>query len=429
MKGLFIFRRDLRTEDNTALHELLKTCDKVFCLFVLDNRQINPKQNPYMAYNSFLFMLQGLRELKDKIKLTIEAGMPHKIIEQIYKNNKFDIVAFNRDYTPFSIQRDKEIAQTCKNLAVKLETYDDYCLNSPDSIKPYKVFTPYFNYAKKKRVREIENYAVSKIDSLRVKSINVDSLIKQVTQKLSDQQKRLIQHGGRKLAVQTLKKFVSERCSKYTKNRDQLSFETSRLSPYIKFGNVSIREVYWACNSPTFRKELYWRDFYMQIGYHFPQVFGKNFKGHIKWSSGDRAQRLFKAWCEGETGYDIVDACMNQLNQSGYMHNRGRMIVASFLTKILHVDWRLGERYFATRLTDYDVFSNNGGWQWSAGTGADAQPYFRIFNPFTQAEKFDADESYRDRWLGSDWKTRYAKMKKIVDYQEERVKALELYKN
>jgi deoxyribodipyrimidine photo-lyase len=166
-----------------------------------------------------------------------------------------------------------------------------------------------------------------------------------------------------------------------------------------------------------FRKQLYWRDFYMQIGYHFPKVYGNNFKNNIKWINNEKH---FDKWCKGKTGYDIVDACMNQLNKSGFMHNRGRMIVASFLTKILHIDWRWGERYFATRLTDYDPANNNGGWQWSAGTGVDAQPYFRIFNPYTQAEKFDPDGAYRKKWLSR------GHIDEIVDYSKEREKALTL---
>ena len=193
--------------------------------------------------------------------------------------------------------------------------------------------------------------------------------------------------------------------------------ENSRLSPHLKFGTVSAREVYHACKNTEFRKQLYWRDFYMQIGYHFPKVYGHNFRHTVKWSNNSTH---FKKWCAGETGFDIVDACMAQLNKSGYMHNRGRMIVASFLTKILHIDWRLGEQYFASRLTDYDPANNNGGWQWSAGTGCDAQPYYRIFNPYTQAAKFDPDGKYVKKWLSR------PPTKEIVDYDKERVYALKL---
>jgi deoxyribodipyrimidine photo-lyase len=163
----------------------------------------------------------------------------------------------------------------------------------------------------------------------------------------------------------------------------------------------------------------------MQIAYHFPNVFGNNFKHVIKWENN---VSYFKKWCNGETGYPIVDACMKHMNETGFMPNRGRMIVASFLTKILHIDWRWGEQYFATRLTDYDPANNNGGWQWSAGTGVDAQPYFRIFNPFTQADKYDSDFIYRDRWLSNNWRDDAVSKKYIVDYDVERVRALKLIK-
>jgi deoxyribodipyrimidine photo-lyase len=416
MKGLFVFRRDLRVEDNTGLIELLSKCDTVYCIFILDDRQIG-KKNTYLSYNSLLFMLQTLVELKKTIPLSILHGDPAKVIENVVKANKIDVVSYNRDYTPFSVKRDKSIESIST-----VESYHDLCLNSPEDIKPYKVYTPYYTVASKKKVRLPKNIKLDKIAMLKnVKNIDMKKLISSVEKKTSDG----IQIGGRTEGLKTMKEFVNNRMSVYVKSRDDLTKETSRLSPYIKFGVLSIREVYHACSNAIFRKELYWRDFYMQIGYHFPQVFGNNFRGKVKWAT---SKKLFDAWCNGETGYDIVDACMNQLNKSGYMHNRGRMIVASFLTKILHIDWRLGERYFATKLTDYDPCSNNGGWQWSAGTGSDAQPYFRIFNPFTQAKKFDKNGEYRTKWLGDGWQKKYENMEKIADYEVERKRALKLYK-
>jgi deoxyribodipyrimidine photolyase len=273
-----------------------------------------------------------------------------------------------------------------------------------------------------------------------------------------------IQRGGRNNGIRIIQSFKFDTYN----NRDMLCYESSRVSPHLKFGTLSCREVYHECSVKNgvsgvkgtkgasgtkgaqipsgtakgssgsakgpkeasgvakgpkrpsinlFRKQLYWRDFYMQIGYHFPHVFKGNFKNDkIKWSNN---KKYFDAWCSGETGFDIVDACMHQLNTTGYMHNRGRMIVSNFLTKLLGVDWRWGEKYFATKLTDYDPCNNNGGWQWSAGTGADAQPYYRIFNPTLQQKKFDPDDEYIAKWLKSN-----RNIKPIINYEIARTKYL-----
>lgn len=406
MKGLFIFRRDLRVQDNLGLYELLKKCDEVNCVFILDPNQIDPKKNKFFSAPAMLFMIDALIELQTKIPLTILHGDPYQIVKSL----KYNIVSFNRDYSKYSIIRDLKLMSL-----PNVQVYDDLCLNSPMSIKPYKVFTPYYNVASKNQVLKPTKVNTNKIKAAG-KSIDLKKLRTKVVKMILDLEMdiNLIQRGGRQEAIKCIKKF---NCSAYSKNRDLLTFETSRLSPHLKFGTVSVREAYHACQDKTFRKQLYWRDFYMQIGYHFPQVYGSNFKNKIKWSNN---VSHFKKWCRGETGFDIVDACMSQLNKSGYMHNRGRMIVASFLTKILHIDWRWGERYFASRLTDYDPANNNGGWQWSAGTGVDAQPYFRIFNPYTQAENFDPDGVFRTKWL-----TRKS-VDEMVDYSVERAKALKL---
>ena len=227
----------------------------------------------------------------------------------------------------------------------------------------------------------------------------------------------LVQQGGRDAGLACLRSF-QKRITSYKTTRNLLTSETSRLSPHLKFGTLSIREVYYECDVAYFRRELYWRDFFMQVSYHFPEVFKHNYRYKIRWSNN---KEHLLAWQRGETGYNIVDAAMVQLNTTGFMHNRARMIVASFLTKILHIDWRLGEHYFATRLTDYDPSSNNGNWGWVAGVGVDAQPYYRIFNPYIQQKKFDPKGEYVKRWLGD-----RKPIESIVDYEKERKRALTL---
>jgi len=332
----------------------------------------------------------------------------------LIKKYKIDLVGFNADYTPYSIERDKKIQQIAE-----CRVYHDLCINDPTSIKPYKVFTPYYNIASKKKVPHPIKNSLQKVIKLPEKSVNLFSLKKQAESIISKNgaDLELIQSGGRTQALKCLKSFSS----RDYKNRDLLTFETSRIGPHLKFGTVSVREVYLAYTKEIFRRQLYWRDFYLQISYHFPHVFKYNFRNEIAWKN---SKTLFKKWTTGETGVDIVDACMNQLNKSGFMHNRGRMIVASYLTKILHIDWRWGERYFASRLTDYDPSNNNGGWQWSAGTGSDAQPYFRIFNPYTQQKKFDPTGEYVDKWLGRP----ASSLEPIADYEKERKVALQLIK-
>jgi deoxyribodipyrimidine photo-lyase len=410
--GLFIFRRDLRYIDNIGLNELCKTCTVVNCVFILDPIQISSKNNKFFSAPAMLFMLDSLIELQKQIPLKILYGDPYELISKMSPN--YDVISFNRDYSKYAVERDSKL-ETVENVVV----YDtDLCLNTPLDIKPYKVFTPYYEFASKNRVPAVAPHACeSKLAKFAGKSINLHKMRESIVKILlkMDVDINLLNPGGRAAGLVKLATF---KCAKYADNRDLLTFETSRLGPHLKFGTLSVREVYHKCKSVEFRKQLYWRDFYLQIGYHFKHVYGMNFRNKIKWINN---VKLFKKWCDGETGYDVVDACMKQMNKSGFMHNRGRMIVASFLTKLLHIDWRWGEKYFASRLTDYDPANNNGGWQWSAGTGVDAQPYFRIFNPYTQAIKFDPDGEYRKKWLLD-----RAPIKEIIDYELERKKAMRL---
>lgn len=420
MKGLFIFRRDLRVIDNTGLYNLLHKCESVSCIFILDPEQIDPANNKYFSMNAVLFMIDCLEDLSKKIELSVlQNGNVVDTVEKLLIKHKFDIVGFNEDYTPYSRKRDAAIFAMVRKHGKEIVSYPDVCINKPDSIKPYKVFTPYYEVAKGIKVAKPTKMKLDKITKLNdEKPANLVKLRKKITKLCVDSgvDVDLIQRGGRAAAISCIKKFDS---SNYKKARDLLLGETSRIGPHLKFGTISPREVYYAHSNGVFRKQLYWRDFYMQVAWYFPNVFGNNFKNVVKWEYN---ATFFKKWCAGETGYDIVDACMKHMNKAGFMPNRGRMIVASFLTKILHIDWRLGEKYFASRLTDYDPANNNGGWQWSAGTGVDAQPYFRIFSPFAQADKADPDGEYVAKWLGREKDS----VEHIVDYTKERVRAMKL---
>jgi len=440
MKSLFIFRRDLRVEDNLALYEACKQSDEVICLFVLSVDQLKTSRK-YFGYNSFIFMLETLYELKKQIpNMVIDYGDYHTIVKHVVKYYKLDNIFYNADYTPYSINRDELIKKALTH--INFNVYHDLVLNNPANIKPYKVFTPYYNYAKTKKIANIKYHAnISKVIKPKgMPSVNILSMINKIKSKASP----LRQQGGRKNAETWLNNFVKS-IDKYKKARDAVYMDTSRLSPYIKFGILSPREIFLKCKNSTFRKELYWRDFYIQISYYFPHVIiddnskikkntsyniSKNFKPmKILWIND---MKLFKAWCDGKTQIPIVDAAMNQLHQTGYMHNRCRMIVSSVLTKLFHIDWRLGEEYFAKYLTDYDPSSNNGGWQWSSGTGADAQPYFRIFNPYTQAEKHDPNCIYIKKWQPQYSKLSPKEIFKIrsdlFNYEEDRALAIKIFK-
>lgn len=455
--GIFIFRRDLRVNDNLGLIEFCKLCDKVYPVFVLDPRQIRPSKNKYYSHNSFLFMLQSIIELKKTIpKLTVIYGIPEEEIPKHARRLKVSYIAHNDDYTPFSIKRDTNLKKNIKKIhaswiivaenkeetppnSITVIQYNDVALNPPKTFKPYQIFTPYYRVASSKRVASVQSFTASfknKLKKLDNKTVAIGKLATQISKKIHRKTLPLLPKGGRSNALIILRNFKSSNCSKYSSNRDMLTYQTSRIGPYLKFGCVSPREVYAQCNNAVYRKQLYWRDFYLQISHYFPKVYGNNFRHNIKWKNN---RSLFDKWCKGKTGFPVVDAAMVQLNTSGWMHNRARMIVASFLTKLLHIDWRWGERYFAQKLVDYDPSNNNGGWQWSAGTGTDAQPYYRIFNPITQQKKFDPNNEYVKKWLGKpyvfnekagiainvDSGAEY--IRPIINYVAERTLALKLY--
>lgn len=407
-KALFVFRRDLRLDDNTALLAAASSAEEVMLAFIFDPRQTVAEKNEYFGTHSFSFLIQSLHDLTAEVKarggkLHYFQGVPHEVIQSLVLKDSVDAVFVNRDYTPFAIKRDEEIAKTLVNTGTFFSEHDDYTLSPIRDIttgqgNPYSVFTPFFKNAAYHAVPSPKSFKKgAQINSAAPKtpSINLNTFN-------SFNEEPLTVLPGRKNALKTLKNMGH--LKGYKEGRDIPSEHgTSRLSAHHKFGTISIRETYHSAvslpfNTDQFIAELYWRDFYMHIVYHFPQVFGASFLpwgDSVPWVN-DKEQ--FARWCEGKTGVPIVDAGMREMLQTGWMHNRARMIVASFLTKNLLIDWRWGERFFAKHLIDYDPASNNGGWQWSASVGADPRP-LRIFNPYTQASRFDQGGEYILRFV------------------------------
>lgn len=405
--SVFIFRRDLRLEDNTALHAALASSEKILPCFILDPRQVG--DNPFKSDHAVQFMAESLRQLQGALhkrggRLFVFSGRPEDVLERLMVRHKISAVFVNRDYTPFSVTRDLALRKYCRSSGVAFEAFDDALLNAPgvvlkDAGGPYTVFTPFFRKASQ---NEIAKPAGLERGHFFDGDIPEDDpfALERVCEGHND---RIALQGGRSEALGILKRLKT--FSDYARQRDIPSAAgTTRLSAHLKFGTVSAREVYHAVKDalglahPLIR-QLFWRDFFTTIIHHFPHVLGHFFYEEYDTIPWENDRRLFKAWCEGRTGFPIVDAGMRELNTTGFMHNRVRMIVASFLVKDLHIDWRWGEKYFAQKLVDYDPAVNNGNWQWAASTGCDHQPYFRIFNPWLQQKRFDPKGAYIKAWI------------------------------
>lgn len=451
-KSLFIFRRDLRLDDNSGLRAALEQSDVVIPCFIFDPRQIG-KQNPYRSANAIQFMIESLEDLDAQLhakkgKLYLFSGQAEKIVAQLITKEKIDAVFFNQDYTPFSAKRDEAINKICHKHHIGFHAFHDALINPPDTIMtgnntPYAVFTAFF---KKSRTIKVEKPKKLRLANFYMKSIATSISLKTISKKiLPTRNKQIALNGGRDQAIKILNKIYM--LKSYSSTHDIPSIPTSHLSAHLKFGAISAREAYDAVtkklgsNHPLIR-QLYWRDFFTYVAYHSPFVFGHAYQKKYDNLDWNYSKKAFLAWCEGKTGFPIVDAGMRELNATGFMHNRVRMIVASFLTKDLHIDWRWGEKYFATQLVDYDPAVNNGNWQWCASTGCDAQPYFRIFNPWMQQKKFDPDCMYIKTWIPElanvnnktihNWFKENAKIKDypkpIVDHAIESRIAKEMYR-
>lgn len=405
--SLFIFRRDLRIPDNTALVAALQASRKVIAAFIVDPRQVS--ENSYKSDHAVQFMTKSLLELERALKerggrLYVFTGQAQDVVGQILNELKIEAVFFNRDYTPFSVKRDLAIQGICEARGVDCQMFDDALLNPPGSVLkasggPYTVFTPFFRKASGIGVPGPQGLAQGDFFTGAV-SLEASSGLARI---LGPFRETPVVQGGRGSALRIINNINSLR--NYAVTRDlPAELGTSRLSAHLKFGTVSVREVYHGIRKvlgtdhPLIR-QLYWRDFFTHIAYHFPHVFGNAFYEEYNGIPWRDDERLFKAWCLGKTGFPIVDAGMRELNATGFMHNRSRMIAASFLVKDLHIDWRRGERYFAQKLVDYDPAVNNGNWQWAASTGCDHQPYFRIFNPWLQQKRFDPEGVYIKVWV------------------------------
>lgn len=413
-KGLVWLRRDLRCTDNAALAQALATCEQVYVVFVFDTTILSalPRDDRRVA-----FIHESVTALAHDLKaaggaLIVRHGDPVELIPSLAQSLGVQAVFAGRDYEPDAVARDRKVARLLDDADIAFEPVKDQVIFEMSEVltaqgEPYSVFTPY-QRAWLKQVRPVDLAPHGRPGDM--KRLAVPAGIETSVPSLAalgfdvPAERRMAIPAGEAGARQLLDDFLP-RMAHYHERRDYPAVRgPSYLSVHLRFGTISIRtlarEAHAAmlrggdagAGAQTWLSELIWREFYFMILHHHPQVVGQAFKpayDAIQWASGTAADADFKAWCEGRTGYPLVDAAMRQINQTGYMHNRLRMVTASFLVKDLGIDWRRGEAYFAMALNDFDLAANNGGWQWAASTGCDAQPYFRIFNPVTQSEKFD----------------------------------------
>jgi len=405
--ALVCLRRDLRLHDNTALLGALRQSRNVSLCFVLD-----PAQTAKHAWHSspgLAFMLESLALLDDELAglgsgIIILQGKPEDALASLFDRGDFDALYMNADYTPFAIRRDANLTALCKSRGIALHASHDALLTIPGEVltgsgRPYQVFTPFHRAAAAIPVPEPK--AFEHAGKLAPISEQLRKNYRHILQALKNPASPVA--AGRVGAMNALDQLAG--LQNYQHDRDIPALDaTSRLSAHLKFGTLSVREAYHAMmlylgSGHPLLRQLYWRDFFSHVAFHHPQVFGSAFQERFDAIEWRQDERHFEAWCMGQTGFPIVDAGMRELRQTGFMHNRVRMIVASFLVKDLHIDWRWGEAWFARHLVDYDPAVNNGNWQWAASTGCDAQPWFRIFNPWLQQKRFDAGCSYIKCWL------------------------------
>ena len=425
--NIFWLRRDLRLDDNIGLHQALSEKHPVLPIFIFDTEILDnlPEDDARVT-----FIFETLQELRKTLQeehdssLAIYYGKPMDIYNQLIEDYNIDTVFTNHDYEPYATERDAEIKNLLSKNNVLFKTYKDQVIFEKDEVikndgSPYLVYTPYMKTWKEKfksielEIINTDNYFENFIKNKHLPNLSLSDIgFKKSSQKIVD-------YNLTPMLIQG-----------YEKTRNFPAKDTtSRLGPHLRFGTVSIRKVLKkaiAEKNEIFWQELIWREFFMQILWHFPHTVTKSFKpkyDSIKWRNNEEE---FKLWCEGKTGYPLVDAGMRQLNQTGFMHNRVRMLVGSFLCKHLLIDWRWGEAYFAEKLHDYEMASNIGNWQWVAGCGVDAAPYFRIFNPTTQIEKFDKELKYINIWVKNLNELTYPN--KIVNHKEARERCLETYK-
>lgn len=424
--NIFWFRRDLRLDDNTGLYHALNSDLPVLLLFIFDTKILNKLADKTDARVNFLHnQLQTINaDLQSKnTAVLVKNGSPEEIWGSLIRDFQIENVYANDDYEPYAQKRDAAIKDVVEQNGIHLHLFKDHVIFEKDEVvkgdgEPYVVFTPYSKVWKNKlsssafesytSAMQFDNYYHGEIEEMP----SLETLGFKPTS---------IEIPEAKVTESTLEHYAEDR--NYPDRPG-----TSKLGVHLRFGTISIRKLAKKAQakSEVYLNELIWREFYQQILWHFPHVVENNFRAkydRVLWRNNEDD---FKAWCEGKTGYPIVDAGMRELNHTGFMHNRVRMIVASFLTKHLLLDWKWGEAYFAEKLLDFELASNNGGWQWAAGTGTDAQPYFRIFNPESQTKKFDPNLEYIKKWVPEFQEFSYPQP--IVDHKLARERCLATFK-
>ncbi len=442
MVSIFWFRRDLRLEDNAGLYYALSGPHPVVPLFIFDRAILDDLENKQDARVEFIH--QAVTDLQQELAalgsaIIVRYGQPEEVWAKILEEYSVAAVYTNHDYEPYAMQRDTSIAQLLEQKNIPLHTFKDQVIFEKNEVvkddsKPYTVFTPY----KKKWLDKLhsrwievpnEQHPLERQSFYSAAYPNrkyFSNFLKTTSLPVPTLQSMGFEPAGIPFPSAIVARSIIKN---YKTTRDIPGIEgTSRLGIHFRFGTISIREKarHAEALSETYLGELIWRDFYSQILYHFPRVVGHPFRPEYDRVAWRDAPEDFEKWCAGQTGYPLVDAGMRQLNATGYMHNRVRMVVASFLAKHLLLDWRLGEAYFAEKLLDFDLASNNGGWQWAAGSGTDAVPYFRVFNPELQAKKFDPNRQYIQNWVPEFGTPDYPPP--MVEHTFARQRAIDVYK-
>ena len=423
---IFWFRRDLRLNDNCGLYHALKSSKNVLPIFIFDDDILSklPKDDARVT-----FIHQELENINNNLKkvgssLAVFKGKPKEIYQELSAKYNIDTVFTNHDYEPYAKTRDLEIKDFLASKEIGFKTYKDQVIFERNEIvkqdgTAYKVYTP---------------YSKKWLEALQFKGLQFYPSEENLGNFIKNKNHSFLSLSEIGFTVSNIKvasyKVSSKLIDDYEETRNFPAKDaTSKLGTHLRFGTVSIRKMVEKAqksNNITFLKELIWREFFMQILWHFPHTVNASFKpkyDRIIWRNNEKE---FDAWCKGQTGYPLVDAGMRELNKTGFMHNRVRMLVGSFLCKHLLIDWKWGEAYFAEKLHDYEMASNVGNWQWVAGSGVDASPYFRIFNPTTQIKKFDKDLQYIKKWVPEFEELTYAK--EIVEHKAARERCLKVYK-
>ena len=424
--SIFWFRRDFRLEDNTALSAALDGDYPVLPIFIFDGSILDDLKNssdPRVTFIHEIILKLNTRLEQKGTGIQTYYGEPVEIWKKIISENDVKAVYANRDYEPYARKRDKAVYMLLKEHNIPFISKKDHVIFEKSEVMkddgtPYKVYTPYS--------RKWKSLVNTHYPQRHGSALASDNWLQAKISPVISLEKMGFKHSSIRVPSKDIPEDIIK---KYHQTRDIPSIQgTSRLGIHLRFGTISIRQLAEKARdwNEKYLNELIWRDFYQMILWHFPYVVDENFNRKydaVQWRNN---RKEFELWCEGKTGYPIVDAGMRELNATGYMHNRVRMVVASFLTKHLLIDWRWGEAYFAEKLLDYELASNNGGWQWAAGTGVDAAPYFRIFNPESQTKKFDGKNQYIKKWVPEYQEFSYPSP--IVDHKFGRERALTVYK-